>query len=434
MALADLFAKLADKYPLRLVIAHFEHGIRKTASLEDARFAENFCKEHKLPFRLGQGDVPAFAAKWRLSIETAARKLRYSFLRELKVELALDYIAVAHHAGDQAETVLMRLLRGSGVWGLAAMRPIAGDIVRPFLAVPKATLVAYCHGCGLSPRHDATNDIADTTRNCLRLELLPKLSREYNRDIESILCQTADMAAAETDFLKGAADKLWPEAMRITGSTSELNAAFLRNQPVAMQRELLRRFIRENRGNLKDIGFRQLEDIRRLLWSGTGKSLPLPGGLSVVLSYEWLKIATPSKDSLPAITLKFPGTTELYAYGLSITTGFSDAFPAETGSDEFYGALEKLQLPLVVRTRRLGDRIKLHHGTVKLKDFFINAKIPREERDSLPLLAMGDSGDDVLWLMGLRRSVLTKPNADTTNYFYIKFSKKGEFYDDGNAQ
>mgnify|MGYP001017493752 CR=1 FL=1 len=152
----------------QLVCAHYEHGIRGAEARADARFVAGFWAARGIPFVLGTGDVPAYARTHGLSIETAARICRYDFLHRVRAERGCDAVVLAHHADDQAETVLMHILRGSGLHGLSGMLPRAGDVIRPLLCCTKAELTAYCRERGIEARHDATNDVADW-RSCRAL-------------------------------------------------------------------------------------------------------------------------------------------------------------------------------------------------------------------------------------------------------------------------
>ena len=173
LALLDMLLQFRRRFRLVLTAAHFEHGIRGASSAEDARFVAAFCRERKVPCFIGHGDVPAVAKAQGKSVELAARELRYAFLWRTLERCGADVLATAHHADDQAETVLMRILRGTGLDGLAAMKPREGKKIRPLLFARREDILGYCQERGLEPRHDATNDIPDCTRNLLRLKVLP---------------------------------------------------------------------------------------------------------------------------------------------------------------------------------------------------------------------------------------------------------------------
>ena len=236
LALLHLLLSLRERWQLQLAAAHFEHGIRGAASLADAAFVRDFCQARGVPFYLGQADVPGYASAQQLSLETAARTLRYRFLRSTAAKLGEGTrIATAHQADDQAETVLMRILRGTGVDGLAGIAPRAGELIRPLLCATRAEIEAYCRQQGLEPRHDATNDVPDCTRNRLRLELLPQLAAEYNPDISAALCRLAAIASEESSFIASASAAAWEQAVLPSAADSvRLSLAAWRPLPRAM--------------------------------------------------------------------------------------------------------------------------------------------------------------------------------------------------------
>uniref|UniRef100_UPI002634E13D tRNA lysidine(34) synthetase TilS n=1 Tax=uncultured Selenomonas sp. TaxID=159275 RepID=UPI002634E13D len=201
MALLDLLLRLRERLAFSLHVAHFEHGIRGEASREDARYVAAFCRERGVACTVEAADVPQYAKERRMSLETAARELRYAFLRRVKAHVGAEAIAVAHHADDQAETVLLHILRGAGLRGLVGMAPCTGDVVRPLLACRKEELVAYCAAHGIEVRHDATNDAADARRNYLRLEILPRLAAHVNASAGAALVRLAEAACADDVLL-----------------------------------------------------------------------------------------------------------------------------------------------------------------------------------------------------------------------------------------
>ena len=198
LALLDMLDLLKDRLGIQVAAAHFEHGIRGQASLEDADFVKEFCVSRGIECHVDFASVPEEAARAGESLETAARRLRYDFLRRIAARLVRQdgaahvAIATAHHRDDQAETVLMHLIRGTGIRGLGGIRAIQGDLIRPLLFASKQELADYCQLRQLCPRHDATNDEADCFRNRLRLKLLPLLAEDYNPAIGDALCQLAD--------------------------------------------------------------------------------------------------------------------------------------------------------------------------------------------------------------------------------------------------
>lgn len=270
LALADLLNNSRRRFNLEICIAHYEHGLRGKSSLEDARFVEEFAKALQVKFFCEHGEVRNFAAKNKLSIETAARQLRYKFLSKVREDMNFDAIALAHHADDQAETILMRILRGATSTGLSAMKFCTtseyGLLIRPLLRFKKSELEKYCESRNLTPRIDATNFELDATRNKIRLEVLPML-KKFNPAIIETLCRLGEVSAEESDFLNAEVEKIFPEVVK---DNSILQKEFLKLSP-AIQRLLIKKFL----GDTKDYGFIHFEEIRKVLTNNlSGVELP----------------------------------------------------------------------------------------------------------------------------------------------------------------
>lgn len=294
LALLDILWRLSrlSKYNFTVEAAHFEHGIRVEdgASREDAAFVAKFCQEREIPCTIAHGDVPAFAEAGKLSLETAARQCRYEFLEKTRKARGLDLIATAHQADDQAETVLMRLLRGTGITGLAAMRPRAeGELplIRPLLFAPRTAIEEYCKVRRLNPRQDATNELLDCTRNRLRLETLPRLKEEYNPRLVQALCQLASISAAESDFIGAEAQKSFE---RLAGKEG-LEAEGFRKLPQALKWHVLRLFWQQETGSHKDLPYAHVQRLCHVLETGhAGSQQQLPHGRCLRLYREKKKL------------------------------------------------------------------------------------------------------------------------------------------------
>lgn len=274
LALADLLHRAQRLFRLELCIAHFEHGLRGQDSLDDAAYVKSFAENLGAEFHCGSGDVPTFAAAQKISLELAARQLRYEFLARVRLQKNFDAIALAHHADDQAETILMRLLRGSGSTGLSAMKFSAasphGLLIRPLLRFRKWELENYCRARNLVPRVDATNFEPTATRNKIRLELLPALEK-FNPAITETLCRFAEISAAESDFISDETEKFYPRVVR---NGEILREDFLK-LPLVLQREVIKKFIDETTGSVTDFGFTHFDAVRKVLADGlAGVELP----------------------------------------------------------------------------------------------------------------------------------------------------------------
>ena len=432
MALLDLLLRLRERLAFSLHVAHFEHGIRGEASREDARYVAAFCRERGVACTVEAADVPQYAKERRMSLETAARELRYAFLRRVKAHVGAEAIAVAHHADDQAETVLLHILRGAGLRGLVGMAPRTGDVVRPLLACRKEELVAYCKKRGIAVRHDATNDMADARRNYLRLEILPRLFAHVNASAGAALVRLAEAARADDALLDEMAHAAFSRVVCASGRAEgaaqgslALSRTAFRAEPLALQRRIVRLVARAFVDESHDWGWRQVEQVRRMMTGECGGlSWDLPGRMRFSLAGETGvfaavpvslvceateegKVAVYGTASdgaagavpVPDVPLRAPGVTHLPALGVALVADFVRERTRTDGRSEIY-LPSRVLAAAVVRTRRAGDRVRLSCGTKKLKDFFIDEHVPRTVRDRVPLVVCAG---EIVWAVGVRR-------------------------------
>jgi tRNA(Ile)-lysidine synthase len=430
LVLLHLLTRLRAEFELDLHVAHLHHGLRPEAD-DEAEFVAGIAKAWDVACTVERAGVAAIAKEKHLSVEEAGRLARYAFISRLA-----PAAAVAHNADDQAETVLMHLLRGSGLAGLRGMLPKASNqwsvnseqmIIRPLLGTTRAEIEAYAAAHGLQPRIDPTN--ADTTffRNRLRHELLPFLET-YNPNIRQILRRTADVAAGDYELLRGLIEQAWADTLLPSpGTAITFNLARWRALPLPLQRALLREAVSRLRPGLRDVNFTPVENT--ITWAQTaesGHTADLLGGLCLkivgptLIVSEWerrLEIreldASRRDYEMP---LAIPGVTRFLDW--QFTTEVVETLRVSAPSlrsgvlrktlrvlDRWTAFLPHPQTPtLKIRTRRPGDRFQplgMGGHTVKLSDFMINQKIPVSDRDRWPLVV---SGEAVLWVCGYRVS------------------------------
>lgn len=428
LALLDILISLRERDGARIVCAHYDHGIRGEESRGDALFVENFCRTHDILCVIEAGDVPRYARMHKHSIETAARICRYDFLRRVCAEHHCDVIAVAHHADDLAETVLMRILRGTGLTGLAAMRVRDGDLVRPLLSVTRAEIEAYAAERGLMPRHDATNDAMEPLRNRVRHQLMPLLAAHYNPAVRDALTRLSILAAEEDDLLAGLAAKTLADAARPDG----LSLQVLRSLHPALQRRVLRLFWARETGTPENLAYVHGEDLRRLLAADGAVRCVMPRGYCAYARYGRLVLQRAEQGErcdeifLPLMheygIINFQGVQIELCHRIQMT---DDDWQDMRAHAAVYANLAALP-PLVLRMRRAGDYMHLPQGRKKLKDIFIDDKIPREQRDSIPLLALAET-NEIFWVVGGRRSTLAPVAASSSNILKIVLKEKKSY-------
>lgn len=420
-ALLAVFLKLRLEWSLSLALAHFNHKLRAAAD-EDLLFVRQAAQKHTLPLYVGSQDVRSYAREHRLNLEEAARNLRYDFLRETARKTKATKIATGHTLTDQAETFFMRLLRGSGVSGLAGIFPVVeGLIIRPLVQVEREDIEAFLRTKGLEYRVDESNFDRRFLRNKIRLDLLPYLQKNFEVNVISQVGKAVAILQAEDASMDRLAKAEAQKAVLQSGNRIELDLGALSSLPRGLARRVVRHFILKVKGDLRRISF---EDVESLLSLGKGKDWHLKKDLvlhreqdriflkdeaAAVRPYE---LAWDGKDVLiiPEAGLKFKGME------MEKTGRFSPEFDNSTGAflDRF-----KLEFPLAVRSRREGDRYQPlgSPGRNKLKEIMRAKGIPQSLRSTLPVFL---SGDEIVWVYGLPVAEKFKVTENTEEIFLIR--------------
>jgi tRNA(Ile)-lysidine synthase len=407
VALLDILFSLRE-LRLKPAVAHLNHLLRGNEADADEEFVRKLAESYGVPFEVRRVDVGAVARREGRSLEDAGRAARYKFFAELAALHNAHAVALAHHADDQAETVLMRLLRGSGGSGLCAMAAkSAGLYVRPLLNVTRGEIEEYLRGRGIAWRTDSSNAVTDFLRNRIRHELIPYLAR-YNPAISERLSATAEALAADEEFLDGATNSAFARHAVLSAGRVILTLPGLRAEPRAIRMRLYRRAILQAKGDLARIGIRHLRGIDGLVFSAKPHlALDLPDGLRTAKSYGEISLfAGEEKKPLLSgeIYLDGPGIYPLPGSGM-IAVDYADAASdlKTVSAWTAYFDLERAPFPWRVRAFSPGDRFSPFGmtGQKKVKELFIDAKVPRADRCRIPILFCGET---LLWVGGVRRS------------------------------
>ncbi len=394
VALLDALASVAEERGFPVIAAHLDHGLRPD-SRDDVAFCEGVCRRLGVGFRTARADVRGRAERDGCGIEEAARIERYEFLRSIKRTGNLEVIAVAHTLDDQAETLLLRLLRGAGSVGLGSMRARAGDLVRPLLGVSRRDVAAHLAGRGLPWREDPSNHDLTFERNRIRHELIPYLESRFNPATRAALARAAGLLADEADALRPSADALWEQAAAREGPSVVLDGAPLRSAPLALARLVVRRALNET-GGLRAVQSVHVDSIVRLASSATssGRRLDLPGDREALFRFGRVAIGPRKEPGAPySFPLPVPGRVDLPT-GLSVLA-HPDRGPAV--SQGWSAVIPEPASPLEVRSRRPGDRVVNGEREESLRRFLQKGRVPADEREGLPLVA---SGRRVVWVPG----------------------------------
>jgi tRNA(Ile)-lysidine synthase len=419
VALLTLLHRLTPSMKLDLHVAHLDHGWRGPASARDAEFVRRMAVRLGLPVTVGHLGPRVWQVREgrQSSREARARDLRHRFLVETAREIGAHKVALGHTRNDQAESFLLRLLRGSGARGLAGTYPVVdGLIIRPLIDVGRADLIAYLKEKHLTYRVDATNRDLGLTRNRVRRRLLPFLEREFNPNIVETLAHAADLLRDEDSLLGDIAEAKYRQIVSRRGEGVVLQARSLQELPVPVRRRILRLALSEVRGDLRRIALQHVEQSLSLLDHPRRRGhVSLPNGTAVDVQGDQLRIArlaepggtaagTATRGGFPREALcPVPGEVALPAFGLTLR---ATVVPRETivvdlksaGRERAFLDADLLPGPLLIRPRRPGDRfVPLGApGTRKVKSFLIDRKVPVDERGRIPLVL---SGDRIAWIV-----------------------------------
>ncbi len=426
VVLLDVLDRLKESFSLDLVVAHFDHSLRPDDDDRETRFVASLAASKNLPFVTQKALSPG---KSGMSLEEEARERRYEFLDHAKKTHGAQKIALGHTLDDQAETVIMRLLRGSGPAGLSGIPPVRNhDIIRPLIEVTRREIEEYITHQKLQHITDPSNFEKHHLRNRIRLELLPQL-KTYQPRIVEILGQTAGIMRDETRWMETEAEdwiKAHVEVFK-TGTHSVPVKAF-GELAAALQSQVLRQIIKGVQGELRRISLRHIEAIKGLVQGRPQASLDLPNNVFVKKTYETLIFSKNREKQEPKKTKRFqyvldgPGVFNLDAISCTVTIEEIKGkapLPGENASPWMaHLDADRIEYPLMIRNFVPGDRfVPLGMtGHKKVKDFFVDQKIPSHVRKSLPLLCQGK---DPIWICGLRLDDRFKVGPKTKNVVQV---------------
>jgi tRNA(Ile)-lysidine synthase len=436
VCLANLLNKIKDELSIELHIAHLDHSLRGEESEAEARYVSALAEKLGLPVTVGKADVKAWSTEHKISLEEAAREVRYRFLDETARSVGASRVAVGHTRDDQVETTLMHYLRGAGIQGLRGLRPAAplpyGSkedgiwVIRPLLALTRQETTGCCEQYGLLPCIDSSNKDLKFLRNRIRLELIPLL-RQYNPEIDDALVRLADLAGEDADFIDEQAQLVCGQATTREGGLTCVDSGKLRGLPLALQRRVFRVVLGRSYGSLKDVEAAHVDSLVKLLFGNTGKCVHLPGGLVATNERNRMVISDAGAPSCPwpvlqeRYPLKIPGESKLPGWRVTADI-IGENFYRE---DDIFSAsfdLNKTGRSLFVRSRQPGDRFRplgMPHSR-KLQDFMVDSAIPRSWRDAVPLVC---SPSQIIWVVGWRLDDRAKVTTSTEGVLRLEFHR-----------
>ena len=444
VALLHILLALRTRFDLRLGVAHLDHCLRPSAAAGDAVFVASLSRDMGLTAHVSKADIRDLHQRQRGSLEALGRKMRYDFFDRIAREFGYTKIALGHHAGDNAELVLMNLLRGSGPLGLSGIPPVRNHrYIRPLIEQPRECIMRYLQDNQVAFVLDASNSDPRFLRNRIRHELIPGLIHGYNPNLVETLNRTAAIFRAEEDWLDRTSKRCFKALADGDTGSLRIPVSKLLKKHGALQRRVIRNAVEHVKGNLKSITLQHIDAVLSLCRDGSpGQRLNLPGRLTVrkqpadrlsisrephppasrtvspVIdeSVPLYRVPVSKPDAGPmAVTLKEMGITlRLSSLRFQSIGGLTYA-----GQDTVFFDMDKLAFPLLLRNVLPGDRFMPlgMQGTQKVKDFFINNKIPRDIRRKTPVLL---SRNTIVWIVGLRMDERVKITQQTKNVIKIE--------------
>ena len=423
VCLLSVLQAFAKDLSLTLHVAHLDHRFRGRESADEALFVARLAEKMGIPATVEHFDVPAFCREHGLSSPAGAREVRYSFLHRVAETVGASRIATGHTATDQAETLLMRLLRGASIAGLSAIPPVRENIIRPLINVTREEVLEYLRLRGLEYASDPSNTMPVYTRNRIRMEVLPVLKQVNPRIVETLASEAAllrdEGEAAEACLTTIAAEVLAQDEDGVSLNREGFNAL-----PRAFKRRMLLKAADLAGAQSSGLSSVQINDaIDFMAASQTGRTMLMPYGLIIEREYEKFVMRFQEAAEEFSYPLPVPGSTAIPELGMDADAEVLNRLPDETNVKNYrWQALfdyDKIGL-LTLRNRRPGDWFcpaGMRGKSKKLQDFFVDVKMPRRRRDTVPILL---SDNDIVWVVGLRTDDRFLPGISTKRVLAVR--------------
>ncbi len=436
VCLLHVLFQLAEELHIRSIYAvHINHMIRGREADEDEEYVAGLCGRMEVPLHRVAVDVKRISAEKGISVEEAGREARYSEFKSFAERIGAEKIAVAHNRNDQAETVILNIIRGTGLEGLKGMEYKRGNIIRPLLDIGRIQIEDYCGINLLKPRTDSTNLTSIYTRNKIRKKLIPSIDELFNTDITSGIVKMASLIKDDNNYIEQMALSLYNQCVvKKDLCRVELKISKTVQQHPAVRRRIIRRAIAEVKGDLKGIENVHVQQADNLISNGkTGSRLHLPHKLRIERSYDSVRICINCGDSEISESfsceLVLPGKTPVgvrHEYVDAFIFQREDAGNVNVDTDrrpavQFFD-WDRIDGGINVRNRRKGDVFKplKSNGTKKLKEYFIDNKVPRELRDKIPVIA---KESEIVWVIGYKISDKFKVTENTKRILRLEYKK-----------
>lgn len=428
VVLFDLFVRIRHEWGLSLFVLHFNHHLREAAD-RDAEFVATLCEQNSVPFEAGEENVGTIAEKQKISIEMAARQCRYAYFNKMAKNLSLDKVATGHTANDQAETVLLHIIRGSGLTGLRGIPLKRGRLVRPLLFASRREIQDYAAARALLWREDSSNQNEQYRRNRVRYTLLPLLQEQFNPQITKALNRLSDSAAEGSLIIKKVSRKAWRAATKRTADGKivleiERFLAYFKS----LQRLILQQILNESGYDPLSISFNKFANIMSFLQvRQSGRTFRVQDDFSIIVSGRYAVFGDfPAETGHFVVIDNIFGRhalwNELFLEIKEITTPL--ILKDEKKDSEYIDAASLFE-PLIVRSWNTADFFYPINGAGKKKvsDFFIDEKIPVYHRPHVPIL---ESAGEIVWIGGLRLDDRCKITNQTKRILQLRIGTRGQ--------
>ncbi len=443
VSLLYILYHLRSELEIDLQVAHLDHQLRQKESETDARYVGELAEALGLPVIIEKGDVLGYQSEHRLSLEEAAREVRYSFLAETARSLGTNKVAVGHTLNDHVETILLHIIRGAGTLGLQGLLPcrclkVAGQqltVVRPLLDIKREETEKYCARLNLSPCVDVSNYSLSPLRNRIRHELLPLL-QTYNPEILGALSRMGNVARDELALMEAETQKIWRKITRKQGSALVLNKTGLLKLAPALQRQVLRKSIYKLLGTLRDIESKHIEEILGALQKPAGKRIVLPEGLVFRIEYDRYLLGGDLEELNPFPKFKgefdiaLPGKTQVPGWLIVAKIIQSEVPPGQVieANNVVLSACfdkDKIGDKIMIRPRKRGDRFQPlgMREAKRLGEFMIDARIPQAWRDRIPILC---SPQQIIWVAGWRIDERVRVTESTGRVLCVRMTREAK--------
>ena len=426
VCLLTVLHRIKDDFHLTIRAVYVDHNLRPGETPSEIAFCRDICGKMNVDFRVKSVDVKGYVKTYKLNKQEAARELRYKAFYEAAQETSADKIALAHNADDQAETIFMRLARGTGPSGLTGIPAKRGALIRPLLEIERGEIEDFLESEHIRSVIDSSNLQTDYFRNRFRLMIMPELKKMNPGLIQSVN-RTVSILQEEERYLGIIVTKtLMKMISRKTERRIELFLSPMEAMDIVILRRVLRRAVNETEG-LKGIGFIHIEDIIRLIKDGkSGDRLYLPKGIRAIKDYSLLVITSEEPRQISSYELQVPGEVAIVGAGVVIKASYEEE-AGDFGDGKAMVVLDAadMHVPLKIKPRKPGDWFYPYGfgKRKKLQDFFVDEKVARDERDSIPLVL---SGDDIVWVAGYRADNRFRVSGNTKKFLRLVIVK-GKF-------